>query len=74
MTWGSMEVGQTTGGVAPESVSIINDTTTLVAGAALIVVLLLGVGFMIIANYYATGSVWDFGQQRRTRKRRRRQK
>lgn len=33
MGWGSMEFGQTTGGVAPEAVSIINDTTTLVAGA-----------------------------------------
>lgn len=72
MGWGSMEFGQTTGGVAPEAVSIINDTTTLVAGAALVVVLLLGVGFMLVANYSATGSVWDFGQQRRTRKRRRR--
>lgn len=74
MGWGSLEFGQSTSGIAPEAISMVNDTTTLIAAVAIIVLLLLVVVFLLAANYTQTGSPWDFGSKRRGKRRRSRRK
>lgn len=64
---GHLEFGQARGNI-PDAIPFVNETTTLLAGGAIVILLVGVVVFVLVGNYSQTGSLWDFGSQARPRR------